>query len=153
MTFWITVIALLALALAIMLIPMLRASSAEQTDERQQQNIRIAREKKQQLDRQLADREIEQAEYDSAYLDLQTSLALDLDGQDNIDTRAPGKWMAVVVFLTIPAASIAMYLFFGEYRVIENPQLAQAATAQQAAAAPQMSLDEMETAIKQKLRW
>ena len=59
--------------------------------------------------------------------------------------------MAVVVFLAIPVTSVALYLVYGEYRVIENPGLVRAAPQQQTAAAPQMSLDEMIVAIKDRL--
>jgi cytochrome c-type biogenesis protein CcmH len=152
MSFWIVVTALLALALVILLVPLIRSSRAQQGDQRQQQNIQIAREKKQQLEAQLADGEIDQAAYDSAFLDLQTSLALELDSSEADSEKSRGKWMAVVVFLAIPVTSVALYLIYGEYRVIENPELVQAVPRQQTAAAPQMSLDEMVVAIKEKLR-
>jgi len=153
MSFWVFVIALLALALVILLLPLLRAARVQQDDQRQQQNIQIAREKKQQLEAQLADGEIDQAGFDGAYQDLQTALALELNRDQQQDQKAPGKWMALVVMLTIPAASVALYLLFGEYRVIENPELVRAAPQQQQAdAAPQMTLEEMEVAIKERLR-
>ncbi|MBT8436024.1 MAG: c-type cytochrome biogenesis protein CcmI [Gammaproteobacteria bacterium] len=152
MSFWIIAIALLALALVILLVPLVRTSRVQQADQRQQQNIQIAREKKQLLEAQLADGEIDQAAYDSAFLDLQTSLALELDNGEADGEKSRGKWMAVVVFLAIPLGSVALYLVYGEYRVIENPQLVTAVPQQQAATAPQMSLDEMVVAIKEKLR-
>lgn len=153
MSFWIFVIALLALALVILLLPLLRAARAHQDDQRQQQNIQIAREKKHLLETQLSDGEIDQAGFDAAYLDLQNALALELNPGEREDQKAHGKWMALVVMLAIPAASIALYLMYGEYRVIENPELVRAAPQQQqAGAAPQMSLDEMEAKIKERLR-
>lgn len=152
MSFWIAVTALLALALAILLIPLMRTVRAQQSDQRQQQNIQIAREKKRQLETQLKEAEIDQATYDSAYLDLQTSLALELGRSEAETEKSRGKWMALLVFLAIPAASVSLYLSFGEYRVVENPQLALAAPRQQTAAAPQMSLEEMTVAIKQRLK-
>lgn len=152
MSFWIVVTALLALALVILLVPLIRSSRAQQGDQRQQQNIQIAREKKQQLEAQLADGEIDQASYDSAFLDLQTSLALELDSSEADSEKSRGKWMAIVVFLVIPATSVALYLVYGEYRVIENPELVRAAPRQQTAAAPQMNLDEMVVGIKERLR-
>ncbi len=152
MSFWIAVILLLALALAILLIPLMRTVRAQQSDQRQQQNIQIAREKKQQLETQLKGAEIDQATYDSAYLDLQTSLALELDRSAADSEKTRGKWMAIVVLLAIPVASVSLYLVYGEYRVVENPQLALAAPRQQTAAAPQMSLEEMTAAIKQRLQ-
>ena len=152
MSFWIAVVVLLALALAILLIPLMRTVRGQQSDQRQQQNIQIAREKKRQLETQLKDAEIDQATYDSAYLDLQTSLALELDRSAADSEKTRGKWMAIVVLLAIPAASVSLYLVYGEYRVVENPQLALAAPRQQTAAAPQMSLEEMTVAIKQRLK-
>jgi cytochrome c-type biogenesis protein CcmH len=154
MSFWIAVVVLLALALAILLMPLMRTVRAQQTVQRQQQNIQIAREKKQQLETQLKAAEIDQATYDSAYLDLQTSLALELDSSETNSEKARGKWMAIVVLLAIPAASVVLYFVYGEYRVIENPQLVSAAAPRQqtAAAAPQMSLEEMTVAIKQRLK-
>ena len=153
MSFWIAVVVLLALALAILLIPLMRTVRGQQSDQRQQQNIQIAREKKQQLETQLKDAEIDQATYDSAYLDLQTSLALELHRSEADSEKTRGKWMAIVVLLAIPAASVWLYLVYGEYRVVENPQLAFAAPQQQqAAAAPQMSLEEMTVAIEQRLK-
>lgn len=151
MSFWIAVVVLLALALAILLIPLMRTVRGQQSDQRQQQNIQIAREKKRQLETQLKDAEIDQATYDSAYLDLQTSLALELERGEADSEKSRGKWMAIVVLLAIPVASVSLYLVFGEYRVVENPQLALAAPRQQTAAAPQMSLEEMTAAIKQRL--
>ncbi len=130
MIFWIAVAALLALALALLLIPLMRAARVSQADQRQQQNIQIAREKKTALETQLAEGEIDQAGFDAAYLDLQAALALELERGEEQGEAARGKWMALVVMLAIPCASVTLYLTFGEYRVIENPQLAQAAAPQ-----------------------
>jgi len=152
MSFWIFVTALLALALVILLLPLLRNTRAPQEDRRQQQNIQIAREKKQQLEAQLAQDEIDQAGFDAAYLELQTALALELHPDRQSDPKTRGKWMALVVMLALPAASIPLYLVFGEYRVIQNPELVLAAPAQQTASAPQMSFEEMETVIKDRLK-
>jgi len=152
MSFWIAVVALLALALAILLVPLLRGARAQADGQRQSQNIQIAREQKQQLEAQLAAGEIEQAEFDSAYLDLQTALALELERGEAPRQATRGKWMALLVALAVPAASLWLYLVFGEYRVVENPALAQQGTQSHATGAPQMSLDEMITALKERLR-
>ena len=153
MIFWIIAIALLALALVILLLPLLRATRVQRDDQRQQQNIQIAREKKELLEAQLADGEIDQAGFDSAYLDLQNALALELNRDETGDQQTRGRWMAVLVMLAVPAASVVLYLMLGEYRVIENPRLTQGqSSAQQTAAAPQMSLQEMEVAIRDRLR-
>lgn len=152
MSFWIIATALLMLALVILLLPLLRAGRAPREDQRQQQNIQIAREQKQQLEAQLADGDIDQAEFDSAYQDLRTALALELRQEESAQQKSRGRWMALVVLLAVPLASVALYLVFGEYRVIENPELVRAAPPTQTAAAPQMSFEEMETRIKERLR-
>ena len=153
MSFWIAAAALLALALLLLLLPLLRAAGAQVDDQRREQNIQIAREKKAQLEAQLAAGEIDQAGFDSAYLDLQNALALELERAEAPGQKARGNWMAVVVALAVPVASVSLYLAFGEYRVVQNPALAQASpNGQAAAAAPQMSLTEMEAAIKERLQ-
>jgi cytochrome c-type biogenesis protein CcmH len=152
MSFWIAVVVLLALALAILLVPLMRTVRAPQTAQRQQQNIQIAREKKQQLQSQLDEAEIDQATYDSAYIDLQTGLALELGLNEAGSEKSRGKWMAMVVLLAVPAVSVSLYLAFGEYRVIENPQLVHVAPQQNTAVAPQMSIEEMTVAINKRLQ-
>ena len=149
MTFWILVAALLALALILLLLPLLRGSGKALEDQRQQQNVRIAQEKKAQLDSQLAAGELDQAGYDAAYAELQASLALELERAEAGGEDRRGKWMAPIVLLAIPCASIAMYLVYGEYRVIQNPQLVEAA--QPTDQAPQMSLPEMVAVIENRL--
>jgi cytochrome c-type biogenesis protein CcmH len=152
MSFWIAVAALLAFALALLIIPLLRATRVPQADQRQQQNIQIAREKKQLLEAQFADGEIDKAGFDAAYLDLQGALALELGRNEGQGEAARGKWMALLVLLAVPCASVALYMVYGEYRVIENPQLTQAAAPSQNTAAPQMTLDEMLVALENRLQ-
>ncbi len=152
MSFWIAVAALLALALVILVVPLMRAVRTPQGDQRQQQNIQIAREKKGQIESRFNKGEIDQETRDSACLDLQTSLALELGRSEADEEKSHGKWMAIVVFLAIPAASVSLYLVFGEYRVIGNPQLMLEVPRQAATTAPQMSLEEMTAAIEQRLR-
>ena len=147
MTFWLIAIALLALALIILLLPLVRATRNGSGDQRRAQNIQIAREQKAQLDNQLARSEIDQAAYDSAYLDLQTALALELEPREAETDRPSGAWMALVVLLIVPLASVALYFNFGEYRVIQDPALAEAPSQES-----HPSLDEMIAAIKEKLR-
>ena len=151
MTFWIVVAALLAVALIILILPILRQPVDQTGSDRQQQNIQIAREKKLILEGQLSQNEVSQSEYDSALLDLQTSLALDLEQGDQVVEQQPGKWAVVFLFVLVPVLSIAMYLNLGEYRVIDNPQLAQAAQRPQAQN-QNMSIEEMLERVKQRLQ-
>jgi len=151
MIFWIVVAALLAVALILLILPILRQPRDQTSTDRQQQNIQIAREKKALLEGQLTQNELSQSEYDSALLDLQTSLALDLERSEQVVEQQPGKWAIVFLVVLVPVLSIAMYLKLGEYRVIDNPQLVQEARLEQ----PQnqnMSMEEMLKRVKKRLK-
>jgi cytochrome c-type biogenesis protein CcmH len=125
MIFWIAVIGLLLLALLILLPPILKAPPLDQSDNRQQQNIDIAKDKKTALDAQLSRGELNQSEYDSALLDLQTALAIDLENNESTDLQPRGKWVVWPLGLILPLLSLGLYFQIGEYRVIEKPALAQ----------------------------
>ncbi len=154
MIFWIVTVALLLVALLILIVPMMRNPHSPEQDQRQQQNVQIAREQKRQLDNQLKSGELDQSGYDSAYAELEKTLALELEHTEERRAQARGKWMASVVFVAIPVVSLSLYFVYGEYRVIENPILAQANPHQGQARgqAPQMTLDEMHEAIKARLQ-
>ena len=151
MTFWIVVAGLTILALLFLIIPLLRQPEDNESAARDQQNILIAREKKVQLEAQLAQGEIDQAQYDSALQDLQTSLALDLEREEQNSHQQPGKWAVWLVVLAIPVFSVVLYLKLGDYRVVENPALAEARPAVQNNA-QNMSIDAMLERVKQRLR-
>ncbi len=150
MSFWLIAAGLLALALGIVVVPMLRASRASDADARREQNIAIAREQKQQLDAQLEAGEIDAAAHAAARADLETALALELEAGERSGESRRGRWLVPVLGLALPLASVLLYLTYGELRVIENPSLAAARAP--APAAPQMTLDEMQAAIRDKLR-
>jgi len=126
MTFWAVIVFFLCAGLGILLVPLLRVSRRDQADQRLQQNIGIAREQRHQLDWQLEAGEIDQADYDSAFIDLQTSLALGLKPQESGSEKSRGTWMALVVLVLVPALSLSLYSIYGEYHVIGNPQILQA---------------------------
>ncbi|MCZ6469947.1 MAG: c-type cytochrome biogenesis protein CcmI [Gammaproteobacteria bacterium] len=153
MFFWIAAIGLLLLALLILVTPLLRAQVADQADDRQQQNIDIARDKKTTLDFQLAQGELSQEEYDNTLLDLETALALDLENIESTDLRQQGNWAVWIIAVTVPILTIGLYFQLGEYGVIKNPALAQVPAARQAQdQLSGLSFEEIEDIIKQRLR-
>jgi len=127
MIFWIATGGLLLLALIILVPPILKAQplDSDDTDEdRQRQNIDIAKDKKAALDRQLAQGELNQEEYDNALVDLQTALALDLENVVSTKLQQKGKWAVWLLAAVIPLVSFGLYFQIGEYRVIQNPSIA-----------------------------
>ncbi|MFV2031891.1 MAG: c-type cytochrome biogenesis protein CcmI [Gammaproteobacteria bacterium] len=153
MIFWVSIIGLLLLASLILITPLIGSRPSSESDNRQQQNTTIAREKKSQLEQQLSAGEINQDEFDSAFHDLQTALALDLEGTESGELSQRGKWAIWVVLAIIPLLSFSLYFQFGEYRVIKNPGLAQLSEQQEAEhALANMSVEEMAELIRQRLR-
>jgi cytochrome c-type biogenesis protein CcmH len=155
MIFWIVVAGLLVPVVILLLLPILRAPTEEDSADRQQQNIQIAREKKALLERQLEREELDQAGYDDALKDLERSLALDLERKEVSAERAPGRWAGWFVAGLIPLVSVFMYLELGEYRVIENPKLAEvdeAVLANNNADHQNMSIEMMLDRVKQRLQ-
>ena len=125
MMFWILVVGLLLLASLILVIPFIGTGSTTASSDRQQQNIAIAKEKKSLLEKQLSEGEMSQEEFDEAFLDLQTSLALDLEKTETSVFPKGGKWVTIVVLVTLPLACLSLYFQLGEYRVVKTPELAQ----------------------------
>lgn len=153
MIFWIAAIGLLLLALLILLPPILRVQVTDQADDRQKQNIDIARDKKNDLDSQLAQGELNQEEYDNTLLDLQTALALDLENIEASDTHQQGRWVVWLLAVAIPILSFGLYFQLGEYGVIKNPALAQVPVDTQVQnQLTDLSVEEIEDLIKQRLR-
>ena len=136
MIFWIATIGLLLLALLIIVPPILRAQPVDKSDDRQRQNIDIARDKKTALDNQLAQGELNQEEYDNALLDLQTALALDLENAESTEQQQQGKWAVWLVAAVVPILSLGLYFQIGEYRVIEDPSIALAPISAHASSSP-----------------
>jgi len=158
MIFGALVVLLIIAALAFLIIPVLKKPEDLDTASREQQNIIIAREKKAQLEAQLAEGQLSQEEFDGGMADLEASLALDLERQSKIaENKQAGKWAVWVIIVLIPTLSIFLYIELGSYQVVENPSLADpqqrvasAAAAQPAGKAP--SLSEMIDRVKQHLR-
>jgi cytochrome c-type biogenesis protein CcmH len=159
MIFWIVVAALLLVGLVCVILPVLRTPKDVQSSDRQQQNVDIARAKKSALDEQLGGASLTQAEYDNALVELQTSLALDLEKTESGAVKQHGKWVVWFLIVTLPIASIGLYMKLGEYRVIDNPALAAVAVAPQQTQSQQaqaqqsdMTLDQMVEVVKERLR-
>jgi cytochrome c-type biogenesis protein CcmH len=152
MVFLIVVAALLLIGLVLVVIPVLRTPAGDQSKGRQEQNIDIARAKKAALDEQQSNASLTQEEYDSALVELQTSLALDIEKSESGNVNHQGKWLVWVLIFALPMASIGLYLKIGEYRVIDNPSLGSVAPQQNQTAQSEMTLDQMIKVVKERLQ-
>ena len=152
MIFWILVSGLLGLALLILILPILRAKTEVEANNRQQQNIDIARASKLTLDVALSKGELEQQEYDSNLRDLETALALDLEYSDPDAREQHGKWVIWLLIGLLPLVSIGLYFQLGEYRVIEDPTLTQVAdSAETPNQHSDLSVEEMVEIVQKRL--
>lgn len=155
MIFGALIVLLIVIALAVLIIPVMRQPSTKDSLGREQQNIVIAKEKKALLESQLKDGVMTQQEYDSAFADLEAALALDLERQQSLgNNQDSGKWAIAIFIILIPALSIFLYVQFGEYRVIDNPSLAQprSQTASNSSSEKAPTMEEMIQKVKDHLR-
>ncbi len=148
MIFWVVGAVLLILAASLLLWPMLRPGNADdEQSERLSQNVSIAREKLGLLQERLERNEISQQAYDEELTDLQMALALELTADEQKQKQGGGAWMIPVVALLVPVFSVALYFTIGEYRVVQNPAIAEAQPAER-----QLTLDDMQAAIRERLQ-
>ena len=121
--FWIIVAAMLLLALAILLAPLLKNQALEGSGHRQR-NIQIARQRLAELNQQLQDGVLSQTEFDEQYLELQLMLHDDL--RDESETKsAPqrGRWIAVLLLALLPSISLFCYLLLGDANALAKAEL------------------------------
>lgn len=149
MIFWVVGAVLLVLAVGLLLWPAIRSSSSrdDERSERLAQNVSIAREKLELLKKRLHDGEISQQTYDEEFADLEVALALELTVGEKRQGREGGTWMMPLIALVVPIFSVSLYATLGDYRLVQNPALAEAPSPER-----QMTLEEMQTAIRERLR-
>ncbi|EIJ33846.1 c-type cytochrome biogenesis protein CcmI [Thiothrix nivea] len=131
MTFWMIIFLLVVLAVAGLVIPLLRQPKTQQDSERNAQNIRIAREQLAELERMNAAGELDATEYQASKDELEKALLIDLQ-QDNTPasrkTISP-QMTAIVTGLFVPIAAFALYGWLGTPEALQS-------TAQQAQELP-----------------
>ncbi len=131
MTFWMIIFLLVVLAVAGLVIPLLRQPKVQQGSERNAQNIRIAREQLADLERMNAAGELDATEYQSSKDELEKALLTDLQ-QDNTPasrTTVSPHMTAIVTGLFVPVAAFALYGWLGTPEALQS-------TAQQAQELP-----------------
>jgi cytochrome c-type biogenesis protein CcmH len=111
--FWAICAALAALALALVLRPLLARGAAPGVS-RREANIAVYRDQRRELDADLAAGKLAPAEHEKARAELEARLLEDVDATSE-GARAPrgGKRTAVLVGLAVPLAALAVYLAVG----------------------------------------
>ncbi len=120
--FWLVIAGLLAVALLLAVLPLLKKDALAEVDG-EQRNLKIARQQLADLKQQLQEGVLSEAQFDEQYLELQQSLNDDLDA--DIKPRyiaGSGRWMIPVIVLLIPALSVFLYLFLGDTNALNKAE-------------------------------
>jgi len=114
-SFWLIAAAMLAAALGIFVLVLLRGRSLHESD-RDQQNLRIARERLAELEAERQEGRLSQENFEQAKLELESSLLGDLSGGSSPDRSASpraGRLTAGALVATLPIATVVLYLTLG----------------------------------------
>ena len=112
--FWILAALMVAVALALILIPLLRGGGGEDVDAGAL-NVALHRDRLAELEADLADGTVTQEEYAQAKEELERDLLQDVTAAGGVSAGSRGGlWMAAVAAVLVPAISVALYLGVGE---------------------------------------
>jgi len=116
--FWAIGGALAALALLLVLRPLLARRDGERVS-RKAANIAIYRDQLRELDADLAAGKLAQADHQRARAELESRLLEDVDAAEDAAPRCGGRGVGVLVGVAVPACALAIYLFIGSPRAVD----------------------------------
>ena len=125
LTYWLVVCVLLAIAFFIIIPPLWKKREIKQAGS-DQRNIRIARERADDLKQQLESASLTQAQFDEQYAELELTLGDDLDiAQNEPKNASQGRWVAPVILIFVPLFSVLIYLSLGEPDALKKAEIKQ----------------------------
>ena len=149
--FILTVSVLILLAL-LFVVPTLFKSHKLAAETFDQQNIRIARERLQELKREFTANTISQQNFDQARVELEQTLAFDLSAGEATTAESSAnsaRVLALILLIVVPVMSVLLYWELGRFDSLQG-DVAVAAT-NQTTPANNMTMDEAIAKIKAKL--
>ncbi len=150
MMFWILVAVLIVIALAIVIIPLLRADEINEIS-REEQNIVIAKDKLEDLKEQLENNDFTEEQFEIAKADLENALALDLESQKAKELHDGGKWLIYFLLIALPLASSGLYYKLGKPDLLDpKAKLAEMKQANQNL--ENMSISQILELVKKRLK-
>jgi cytochrome c-type biogenesis protein CcmH len=114
--------AMLALALAFVVLPLLRGRSAQPADAQRALTLAIHRDALAELDRDLAAGLIDDAQYRISCAELERRVLDEAGAAQSVPVRGSGRWVAVVSALTVPLLAVPVYLALGHPQAIDAPR-------------------------------
>lgn len=119
MVFWLIVSVMILIAFAIILPPIWRTYSLNNTDDLDQRNIKIARERLAELKTNYASGGINQTQYEEQEAELELALSDDLSIQkQQAISPTQGRWLVYVLAVVVPCLSMALYFSLGDFGAI-----------------------------------
>jgi len=149
---------MLLLAIALLIRPLLRTPKSSTVDQ-QSLNLDIYKQHLQELDSDLENGQINQAEYTIAQQDLEKQLIMDIpDSEQKTESdlnRSPLSQVTIII--TLPILAIGLYLYLGEPDALNAPQVKHVSAADAHANAKQPekalpSVSEMIVKLEQKIQ-
>ena len=124
--FWLAASILIIISLVVLARPLLRQTSLHQ-DDRNKQNIQIARERLRELEQELKEKTISQAEYEQLREEVETGLVDDLASDPELSTGSGSsisRHYVWVLLITVPVISVTLYFVIGNPEMITvQPQI------------------------------
>ncbi len=119
-SFWVLASVMLAIALFIVIHPLLRKQQTL-TKGREQQNIDIARERVNELDQELQNNQITQRQYQQTHAEIEQALLNDLQSKDVVvgDDQSKNFRSAIVVAFSVSMITVLGYLYLGNLQGLD----------------------------------
>ncbi|CAG7857261.1 hypothetical protein MCAMS1_02026 [biofilm metagenome] len=119
--FWLIVATMIAIALLIVILPIIRTHRPLPPDDTRQRNIQIARDRLAELKANKTAGGISQTQYDEQVAELELALNDDLSSNDSVKpVTSQGRWLAYVLLIAIPVLSVLLYIQLGDYQAINR---------------------------------
>ena len=117
--FWSLAAAMIAVALAFVLLPLLRGGKEAGVDQ-QKLNVAVHRDRLTELEVELAEGSMSEEQFTQAKDELERDLLQDVSGGKGAETTRGGLWMVGVVAVIVPLISVVLYLNVGKHEAIEG---------------------------------
>ena len=140
MDFWIAASLLLLVALAVLLVPLLRGRKAQTEEDRTALNVALYQERLAELQAQVSAGVLSAEQAEQAQAQAARELLADTEGCEAERTARLGQWLPITAALLVPLLGLGLYLHWGASDKV--------ALTRQFAQAPQ-SVEEMTTRLEQ----
>lgn len=152
--FWLLVGVMILVALAFVLVPILRRHISTHPS-RDELNVRIIQHQLNELDADLANGKLAESEYAAARQDLERELLADVSSRDT-GPRAPrtgggDRWIVGLVAIALPVTAVTLYYSLGASELVVQPR-ADAQAGVNTSQDPQHAIEEMVTKLAERLR-